>query len=319
MIHLRLVVSADLSPRVVGLLRDDDATTDVVLVAGAAQQPEGDLVLADVTREAASAVIDRLVDLGVPDDGSISAQEVDTVVSAAADRAEQAAPGAPSDAVVWQELQKRAGSETRPSVTFCVLMAVACVIGMIGVLTNQPVLVVGAMAVGPDFGPLAALALGVVRRSREMLLGGLRATVLGYGCGVAGAAVGALLLRWWGLLDPADLVAKHAITDFVYHPGGLSWVVAFLAGVAGAVSLATERTGALVGVLISVTTIPAAGVLGASLAFGVGDEAWGAAVQLAVNVVMIVAGSLTALGVQALSQRTGRRGDAPRGAARRAA
>ncbi|GAA4844422.1 DUF389 domain-containing protein [Luteimicrobium xylanilyticum] len=296
--HLRVVCPAELTERVVTLLRGNTGVADVVLLRGAAVDPAGDLVLADVAREATSTVVDRLTELGVPARGVVALDQTDTVLSKAVDRAVDAAPGEPTDAVVWQELRERAGAENELSVTFLVLMAIACVIGMIGVVTNQPVLVVGAMAVGPDFGPLAALAYGLVRRSRSMFLGGLRATVLGYGAGVAGALVAALLLRWWGLIDVHDLVKPHSLTDFVYRPGALGAVVAFLAGVAGAVSLSTSRTGALVGVLISVTTIPAAGVVGAAIAFGVGDDAASAARQLAVNVGMILVGAVAALLVQ---------------------
>ena len=296
--HLRVVCPNELTDRAVTLLRGDETVTDVVLLRGAAIDPPGDLVLADVAREAASGIIDRLVELGVPERGAVSVEQSDTVLSRRAERAAAAAPGEPTDAVVWQELRERAGAENHVSVTFLVLMAIACSIGMVGVVTNQPVLVVGAMAVGPDFGPLAALAYGVVRRSREMLVGGLWATALGYASGIVGALVVAWVLRWWGLIDQHDLVAPHALTDFVYRPGGLGAVVAFLAGVAGAVSLSTSRTGALVGVLISVTTIPAAGVVGAAVAFGVGGEAGSAGRQLLVNVGMIVVGAVVALLVQ---------------------
>jgi uncharacterized membrane protein len=50
----------------------------------------------------------------------------------------------------------------------------------------------------------------------------------------------------------------------------------------------------LVGVFVSITTIPAAADTGLSLAFGLWGEAWGSFVQLLVNVVvLIVVGALT--------------------------
>ena len=54
-------------------------------------------------------------------------------------------------------------------------------------------------------------------------------------------------------------------------------LVALLAGAAGALSLSTAKSGALVGVLISVTTIPAAANVGVASAYGDWDEVGGAA------------------------------------------
>ncbi|MEU4363461.1 hypothetical protein [Promicromonospora sp. NPDC023987] len=50
---------------------------------------------------------------------------------------------------------------------------VATTIGMIGVLFDQPILIVGAMVTGPDFGPLVAISIALVgRRWRTARRGG---------------------------------------------------------------------------------------------------------------------------------------------------
>ena len=49
-------------------------------------------------------------------------------------------------------------------------------------------------------------------------------------------------------------------------------------------SLTEARSGALIGVLVSVTTIPAVGNVGAAAAYGAWSEVGGAALQLAINV-----------------------------------
>ena len=77
-------------------------------------------------------------------------------------------------------------------------------------------------------------------------------------------------------------------------------IVALFAGVAGMISLTTAKSGALIGVLISVTTIPAAGNIGLAAAYGNWDEFRGASAQLAINLVCIVAAGLATLGVQRL-------------------
>ena len=63
-------------------------------------------------------------------------------------------------------------------------------------------------------------------------------------------------------------------------------------------SLVEARTGALIGVFISVTTIPAAADIGVSIAFENWSEARGSLVQLLLNVVILIAVGAIGLVVQ---------------------
>jgi uncharacterized hydrophobic protein (TIGR00271 family) len=97
-----------------------------------------------------------------------------------------------------------------------------------------------------------------------------------------------------GIVDEAMLTADRPLTSFIWRPDALSFIVAFLAGVAGMLSLTTAKSGALVGVLISVTTVPAAANAAVALTYGVWDEFVGSATQLSLNLLgIIVAGTLT--------------------------
>ena len=70
-------------------------------------------------------------------------------------------------------------------------------------------------------------------------------------------------------------------------------MVAVLAGIVGVVSLTESRAGALIGVFISVTTIPAGANIGLSIAYGDWAKAEGSIYQLLLNVVvLIVVGAL---------------------------
>jgi hypothetical protein len=75
-------------------------------------------------------------------------------------------------------------------------------------------------------------------------------------------------------------------------------VVAVLAGIAGVLSLTASKSGALVGVFISVTTVPAAGDMALSLALGNTGEFVSAATQLGINLAGILAAALVTLTVQ---------------------
>ena len=75
-------------------------------------------------------------------------------------------------------------------------------------------------------------------------------------------------------------------------------MVAVIAGIVGVVSILQARASALIGVFISVTTIPAAAAMGLSAAFGQWHEAWGATEQLVLNVVILLAVGVVALVLQ---------------------
>ncbi|GAA4784557.1 DUF389 domain-containing protein [Actinomycetospora chlora] len=287
----------DLADRVLAVLTAEAGVVHVVRLRGAAVDPAGDVVEADVAREAVDDVLEQLRALGCARRGGMVLETLDTVVSEAAERAEEAAPGEGVDAVVWDELLARTGQGARLSVTFVIMLTIACLLGAIGVVTNSPVTVVGAMVLGPEFGPLAALAVAAVRRDGPLA----RSAALALGAGFAIALVVTALAGVGA--DAVDLVPEDTLTDlsgveFVYQVGPFSLVVALLAGVAGMVALvAGESSGVLVGVFISVTTVPAAGFAAVAAVLGEWSRAAGSLAQLVVNVVGIVVAGIVVLTV----------------------
>ena len=53
---------------------------------------------------------------------------------------------------------------TELSLTFVSYMVLAMLIAAVGILLDQPILIVGAMVVGPEFGPLAGLCVALVEK-----------------------------------------------------------------------------------------------------------------------------------------------------------
>ena len=66
MVHLRIVVPAELAEKVLELLCAAAAVINVVHLPGAAHKPEGDVILCDVAREDASVIIGDLKELEIP-------------------------------------------------------------------------------------------------------------------------------------------------------------------------------------------------------------------------------------------------------------
>jgi uncharacterized hydrophobic protein (TIGR00271 family) len=294
-IHVRVLVPPERADDVLAVL-ERPAVVNVVHLPGAAKRPPGDVILCDVAREEGSVVIDRLRRLGIDRDGTIAVENVDAAISVAAERATTAAIGSPADAVVWEEVESRTSESVELSFSFLAFMVLATGIAAVGILTDSVILIIGAMVVGPEFGPLAGLCVAVVQRRRHLAMRSLVATAVGFATAIAATAVGTAALRALG--GAPDDLGGHPATLFISSPDHYSVLVALLAGVAGMLSLSTSKSGALIGVLISVTTIPAAANIGVALAYGDGAEAAGAAAQLGLNLLCIVAAGVATLALQ---------------------
>ncbi|GAY13849.1 DUF389 domain-containing protein [Mycobacterium sp. shizuoka-1] len=297
MLHLRVIVPAELRDEVVGVLGQHVGVTHLVVHEGAALDPPGDEITADIARESANDVIDDLKELDVHRRGAITLDVIDTVVSTAAYRAEKRADGDPGDAIVWEELAARTREESTLNITFLMFLCLACMIAAVGVVTDSPVTVVGAMVVGPEFGPLAALAVALVRRRLDLARRASIALLVGFPVAMAATAafvLGGEALGWIRLSSTRQLTD----VDFIFQVGPLSFVVALLAGAAGMLSLVSAKSAALVGVFISVTTVPAAGFAVVAASVGDWDVAAESAAQLALNLVGITVAGVLVLAVR---------------------
>ncbi|RKE23621.1 DUF389 domain-containing protein [Streptomyces sp. TLI_171] len=296
MLQLRLIVPSDLHEAVMERLDACVGVAHVVVLPGGAVKPAGDLVLCDVAREAVDELLDDMRALGLPERGAISMDETGLTLSAAADAAEEAAPGEGVDALVWEEVTEVVHEESTLSGVFLALLTVATMLAACGAVLDSAILVVGAMAVGPEFGPLAGLCVALVRRRLRPALRSLSALAVGFTVAMALTVGFSLLMDALGLFSDAKFAAARPNTSFIWQPDAMSFVVAFLAGIAGLLSLTSAKASALVGVAISVTTVPAAANAAVAVAYGEYAQGWGSAVQLALNLSGIVlAGVLTLL------------------------
>jgi uncharacterized hydrophobic protein (TIGR00271 family) len=203
--------------------------------------------------------------------------------------------------VAWIEVMGEARVNARPLGRYLALMAVAAMIGALGVITDNPILVVGAMAVSPDLLPISAACVGIVAGRRRLVRRALVTLLLG------------ILLTWavaaalaWGLQEVGILTG-----DFQVHEEGLhglqsidysTVIVALAAGVAAMLSFET-RAASAVGVAISVTTIPASALFGVSIGLGEVSVSWGAAGVLGVNVLLLLLSGTVTLAFQTFLRR----------------
>jgi uncharacterized hydrophobic protein (TIGR00271 family) len=204
--------------------------------------------------------------------------------------------------VVWADLIGMASQYARPVARYLVFMAVAGVIAAYGVIYSNEILIVGAMAVSPDFLPIASTCIGLVALRARLAIRSFFALAVGLATASLVAGVLTALLHVLDLLPSGFHVGENGLSGLTTINSS-TVVVALAAGVAGMLALET-RASAAVGVAISVTTIPASAYLGVAAGEGEIGKAAGALAVLGVNVgMLLVGGALTLVVQRVLAQR----------------
>ena len=127
-------------------------------------------------------------------------------------------------------------------------MVLATLIAGVAIILDSSILVIGAMVLGPEFGPIAAIGVALVRRRAHLLVARAAhaaARVRGrHPRDVPRRAAGAGA----GLGDATRTSsARGPDTAFIYEPDRWTLVVAVIAAAAGVLSLTSAHTGGLSG------------------------------------------------------------------------
>jgi uncharacterized hydrophobic protein (TIGR00271 family) len=293
MLNVRVVSPPDVTGRLVEALATDDGVLNLIVLEDAARNPRGDAVQFDVLAARANAVLALLRGLGVDGRGSIMLEDITSGISARADAVRSTIRHALTAPPIWEEVEARIKSAAFYSFSWFALLTIAALIGAIGIFTNSQILVVGAMVVGPEYTALISMALALNHHDQGTVRSGALALVIGFAIAIVASLCFSLLVRAFGW-EPAEFnEGIRPVSDLINSPNAFSVIVAALAGVVGVVSLVEARGNTLIGVFISVTTIPAAADIGVSSAFGLWKEARGSLVQLLLNLaILLVVGAV---------------------------
>jgi len=297
-LHVRVVSPEDVTSRLVAALTAEPGVRNLVVLPGAAHRPDGDAVQFDLRNESANAVLRQLRGLQLNTRGSVTVGEADVALAGRRNATETRRYTRREQIPVWAMVEGtiRANATYPPS--FYVLLVIAGLIAAVGILTNSQILVIGAMVVGPEYYAIIAAALGFSKRDRPLVQESLTALGRGFLAAVLVTYLFALVIRAAGVAPQPFLNGVRPVAELINSPNIFSVIVAVLAGVAGVVSLTESRANALIGVFISITTLPAAASIGLSVAFGSWHDALGSLYQLLLNVVILIAVGAAGLSAQ---------------------
>lgn len=291
MIDLEVFGDAKAMRPVAELLDETDGVTRVTLVD--ATRPGYAVLSASVRPRAVDALLEALRGQGVPD-AEITLTRVEAVGSLATGKAEVS--------LVWADVVGTAWLNARPIARYLAFMFVAGVIASYGVIDDNVILIVGAMAVSPDLLPITGIAVGLASRHLHLAARALVTLAAGLGTACLAAALSAVVQDRLDLLPSGFDIQETGVLGGLTTVSNETIAVALVAGIAGMLALET-RASSGVGVAISVTTIPASAYLGVAAGLGELGEAVGALGVLGANVLMMVVGAVATLGLQSAFAR----------------
>jgi uncharacterized hydrophobic protein (TIGR00271 family) len=301
--HVRLVSPGDLTEHLVDVLLADSGVSNVVVLAGSARRPDGDAVQFDVLARSADSVLRQLETFADDRRGSITVDSVDAAIGGLATPPPRHRLVQRDLAPVWDVVEAKIRSDAVYAPSFYILLAIAGLIGAVGILTNSQILIVGAMVVGPEYNAIMGIALGIDKRTRPPVVRGALALLAGFTAAIILTLIFGLVIRWSGHTPQAYSLGVRPVSSLIDNPNLFSLIVAVLAGIVGVVSLTEARAAALIGVFISVTTIPAAADIGLSIAYTNWAQARGSAFQLLLNVAVLIAIGAAGLRLQRIIWR----------------
>ena len=263
----------------------DDEDIDFVLTEETGRRGYTHVVSFPLPTNAVEPVLDRLEEVGVGENAFTVVTEAQSVTSREFERLREryAEEKKSEERIAREELAATAENLVSNPQTFVVLTVVSAVVATAGLLLDSPATVVGSMVIAPLIGPAMSAAVGTVIDDEDLFVRGVRMQVIGMSLAVIAAGVFAFLVQATNLVPPGLEPAGIEQIRERLKPDFLSLAVALGAGVAGALSLTTGVSSALVGVMIAVALVPPAATVGIGAAYGLPAVALPAGILAVVN------------------------------------
>ena len=265
--RVEIFVPAHLTKELIEEIQHLNGLINLQIAYSAAIKPPGDVITLELTNRSVNRLLRLLDQHGVGRDGSgsITTSEPFSLVSSSlSTEISKDINDAP-----WEEMISLIETETNMNVNMIILMFIAGIITVVGIATNAIHVVVGAMVIAPGFQPIVAIALGIVAQSADWR-NGLVNMAKGYGALLLGAAIATIVLSLGtqpigskpSYLEAGSLLAYWSNLTVT------SVIVSLVAGVAGAILIATRRSVLTSGVMIALALVPSAALVSIGVCTG---------------------------------------------------
>lgn len=262
---------------------------------GGAVMPQGDVLIIESTTRALPDILGVLHQRGVLSDpqASVTTSEPQSAVSVTATDPLRDDVSDNS----FEEMEYTLGKESNMTVNGVLLMAASGAIAAFGLLTDALHLVVAGAIIAPGFEPLSRIGLGLVGQNRRTVRRGLVHSLRAYLALIAAAALAALVIRVvGGPIAGTAYLASNALSAYWSKVTWLSSVNALVAGLAGALLIATGRSILTAGVMTALGLIPSAALVGIALAYLDASLAGEAFSRLLLEAILVALSSVAVFG-----------------------
>lgn len=285
------------------LISDIEKLKEVIslrVYAGVSHKPKGDLIVIEITDKTLPRLIKLFAerDIGNTPDTSFSTSQPLSIISKSS-----------NDLILtdtnesnWEEAEQTIAKESNPTINLLLLMFIAGAIAVYGIATNALHLVVGAMIIAPGFAPLLRISLGIAARSRDTWRRGLRSSAKTYAVLIFGAMTAYAFIR---ILNPemafgaqSTYLSSYELLNYWSSVTAVSVIVSGLAGIAGALLVATNRSVLTAGVMIALALVPSAALVGVGLASMNSDILWPSLLRFLIDVGLVIAAGLAVLKIK---------------------
>ncbi|TYT63391.1 TIGR00341 family protein [Natrialba swarupiae] len=285
--HVEISLRAETREPILATL--DAKSVDYTVVPATDESEYAAVVSFTLPANAVETVLDDLQAAGLGEDDHTVVVTAETVISKpfGALKSEYTGDVLSDERLARHELYANSDSLIPTLPVYVTMTVLSAIVATAGLLLDSAAVVVGSMVIAPLIGPALAASVGTVLNENHLFWKGITYQAVGVVLAIVGATAFAWLARTMALVPPGiDVVAIDEVSERLL-PDLLSLFIAFGAGIAGVLSLATGISSALVGVMIAAALIPPAAAAGIAVAWGIPDAATGSLILVFVNLLAI--------------------------------
>jgi uncharacterized hydrophobic protein (TIGR00271 family) len=191
----------------------------------------------------------------------------------------------PPSAQEKKEIVNEITESASPGFDFFLLVVLSCGIATMGLVTDSPAVIIGAMLVAPLMSPIIGLGMGSIMGNAKLVESALSALL-------RGAALAVLLSALMTIINKnLPFVVLQELPEEVLsrtHPSPIDLVIALAGGLAASYAMTRPKiSAALPGVAIATALMPPLCTIGVGIALGRLDVAGGATLLFVTNAITI--------------------------------